>query len=181
VRNKGGNLPGYSTLFAIVPELQLSVVGIWNGNADEFGNSDIAHNFTIPALVSALTPLQPGPNAGPSPNDYLGTYTSTCCGNLVVHMASETSRQFATVVYIWVVDDLQVGSVLVWSGLISLELNYFQADIYQAYIPPGILSCQSSQLEAISGQYIYFLRNATGAVTGSSLPGWAPGLVYTKS
>lgn len=40
VRNKGGNLSGYSTLFSFIPELQLSVMVAWNGGANEFGASD---------------------------------------------------------------------------------------------------------------------------------------------
>jgi len=56
VKRKGGNLPGYSTLFAMVPQLDLTVMIGWNAGQNEFGAvPDAVYKYLLPAMNASLT------------------------------------------------------------------------------------------------------------------------------
>lgn len=133
------------------------------------------HCSLIPAFIDALTPLQPQPPAppGPSPADYVGTYYSS------------DTLSIAQV-------DLYQGQLVWGTNVLGSPLNvlisYFASsssggnatDVFAIYITPGTAPCFISELQALDYQHVVFARNDTGAVVTTSLPGWIPGVVWTK-
>ena len=75
VRRKGGNLPGFTALFSLVPELRVALTVNINYGVDEFGLADQAWALILPALVRMLLPLQPPPPLLPAnASAYAGAY-----------------------------------------------------------------------------------------------------------
>jgi hypothetical protein len=73
----------------------------------------------------------------------------------------------------------------------SVFMDYFKstpgsgatspADYFRVYLPPGTFPCLLGELEALTGQYIIFTRDAaSNNVTATSLPGWIPGVSWPK-
>ena len=87
VLNKGGNLPGYTALLALVPSLNVTLSALFNGGVDEFGYSDLVFDALLPPLADALASADPRPRGNPGPRDpsfYAGTYTNPAVEGAVV-------------------------------------------------------------------------------------------------
>lgn len=177
VISKGGDLPGYSTQLTLVPELALSVAVAWNGNVDEMSWMQSAMDILVPALETALVPLQPAPafNPGPNPSDYVGTYEL---------QGTE------------VIVSVQQGFLVWYNSVLGVQvaLDWFKDDIFRVEYPDSAFPCQLGELEALRYQYVFFTRSSSsggaahssltsqaGPVTTTSLPGLIPGAVWTKS
>jgi CubicO group peptidase (beta-lactamase class C family) len=86
VLNKGGNLPGYTALLALVPALNVSLAAVFNGGADEFGLSDTVMDALLPPLAAALAAADGAPRGNPGPRPpatYTGTYAAPAVGGAV--------------------------------------------------------------------------------------------------
>lgn len=166
IRRKGGNLPGYSTLFSFVPQLALSMHVAWNGGQDEFGMSNILWDQLLPGFTQALAPYQPNPptNPGPDYQELLGEYTTPGLEQ-PAHVVFNATGQDYLLLYV--------------PDFVSVPLTWFEGTTYRNYIPPGLQSCLDSELLAFAYQYVYFIKNEQGQWT-VSMPGWAPGFVLTK-
>ena len=78
VRSKSGTLSGFSTMSAVIPELRLSFAYTFNGNYGWYAGNDLLKNVTnalAPAFAGVITGLLPPRSGGPTPSDYVGTYT----------------------------------------------------------------------------------------------------------
>jgi len=78
---KGGNVPGHSTGFAIIPALNLTFAALWTGAFDETTTMAKAFEHFLPQFTDALFKQQPPP-ALPAlePSLYVGDYEATVTG-----------------------------------------------------------------------------------------------------
>lgn len=169
ILRKGGNLPGFSTLFSFLPDLQLSLAVTWNGAMDEFSASDALWGALLPAFNATLTTLQPTPQFNPGPNfsPFLGVYADAASGSSAHVIFNATGD----------------GSLLfVVPGFVGVYMDFFPyaPDIYRVGIPASAYDCLGAELEALGGQLILFGRNATGQVDRVSVPGFVPGITWTR-
>jgi len=76
VKSKAGELAGYSTQLAIVPDIKLGIfhVATVSDTTDESVWTIPALNILIPAFMEALTALQPKPTLPPNWQSYTGIY-----------------------------------------------------------------------------------------------------------
>jgi len=167
---KGGNLPGYTALLALVPELELSVAAAWNGGVDEFAFADAALAALVPPLVAALGALAPVPpyDPSPSPADYEGTYA---LGGTEV------------------VVRLESGLLLWYCSAIGAQviLDHLGGDLFRAAFPDSAFPCLLGELEGLRFQVVAFGRNTggggggvKGAVTTTQMAGFIPGAIWTR-
>jgi hypothetical protein len=166
-RNKGGNVEAYSATLTLVPDLNLAFTALYNGAVDEGGVANAASAALLPPLADALAASAPPPDQGPAPADFEGTYASTVAG-----FPSATVLQLEGYLMLVVPGFLQAP--LAWVGS-------FSPDAYRVYIPPGSLSCEADFELAIRGEYALFGRNGDGRVVAVAMPGWAPGLSWTRT
>jgi len=71
---KGGNVPGYSAVFGIIPQLNLSLAGLWSGAFDETSFVASAYEHILPEFVSTLSVNAPAPVVPENPSRYIGVY-----------------------------------------------------------------------------------------------------------
>jgi CubicO group peptidase (beta-lactamase class C family) len=156
VRGKDGGLPGYTSYAAVIPELQLSVVMLWNG--DYLGIIPVEQAFTalVPPLVAALQLTQPGPDAGPNSVDYVGTYLSS-------ELQDSGSVSYAN-------NTLTFFSIR--TGAVPLSAISGSPDTFYMFSPRGDPTQNCEVLFAgANNAYIVFNRNiSSGVVTGFTAP-----------
>ena len=121
MRNKGGNVQGYSCLFSVVPEIETGVVMMWNGAADEFSFSNETWDLLLPALQQVLIDNKPVIPFPPNPNLYTGNYTVPG----------------VTYAIIQVVQDPTNVLFLAIEGFGNFLLEYVDATDMRLYIPQG--------------------------------------------
>jgi len=164
VHTKAGDLDGYMTKSAVIPEIRLSFAFAYNGNLEPFSRGDVvikevAAQLTA-AFIATLQNLQPKRNAGPSASDYFGVYV----------LAGQPSSVNATVK----LDD--VGQLVLISPLISpepLTLEFVSPqtpDTFRAYGQPTSLPCESTMfLDATWASPMRFWRNSVNPLIVESL------------
>lgn len=114
VFSKGGNLPGYTALIATVPAWNITIAGLFNGNVDEFGWSDMLMDNLLPTLATLATNEEPFPNGNPGPRTslyYQGLFTN--------------SQGFGEVDIVPVENSILFKYIEPSGGVISFFLNYF--------------------------------------------------------
>eukprot|EP01112_Ceratiomyxa_fruticulosa_P009949 TRINITY_DN2612_c0_g2_i1.p1 TRINITY_DN2612_c0_g2~~TRINITY_DN2612_c0_g2_i1.p1 ORF type:complete len:538 (-),score=101.96 TRINITY_DN2612_c0_g2_i1:107-1720(-) len=166
VRRKGGNVPGYSALLAVIPELKLSLVSLFSNSISEFDVSDYAFPILIPAFVSVLQSLQPPVPAIPNPELYIGTYylQNTTTPIAVIEKYSG-----------------QYGNLLLFNIIGYNAFFYYEsATVMSVYIPPGIISCLDNELLALQYQKFYFVIEKEEVVS-FTVNGFVPGVVFVKA
>lgn len=151
---KGGNLPGYAALLALVPDLQLSLSLVVNGGMDDLGAAAVLMPPLVQAFSDALLPLQPTANPGPTPNDYVGNYF---CFNLFPNQT---------------VLNVNGKLVLLSNGLsayLSLPSSPLvtRPDTFQFFVPQGATSCMMDQLLALDHQYVFFTRGSSASAAAA--------------
>jgi len=204
VYNKGGNLPGYTSIIASIPVYNVTIVSLFNGNVDEFGWSDMVTNTLLPTLASIINNLEIYPNGNPGPrpiNYYTGLYTDTAGYGSVEIANIENSLLFKY--------------VEPNGGIISFFMNYFTntnnnnennnrfinmvpditdtnnnitLDIFQASLPPfnslppNSLSCTTAVTLGLLNQYIFIYINNINSTYSEpvaiSMPGFIPGAIF---
>ena len=172
VLNKGGNLGGYSTLIALVPDAGVTLSAAWNGGADEETWSDVAlGSILLPGLAAALAPLSPNPPAdpGPSPSTLLGSYENVLTGGVV------TILMYDSMLLMRIADGINLGVFLAYFPLGTSAGTV----MYTMFIPNTSIACQYGQMLAASGTYVSFALNAEGNVTTIRAPGLFPGYTWT--
>jgi CubicO group peptidase (beta-lactamase class C family) len=204
VLNKGGNMPGYTALLALVPALNLTLSLVVNGGVDEFGQSDALFDLLLPTLAAALAPLDPFPygNVGPRGTaPYAATYPTSIAGAVEV---LPTGPDASALVWIWTVGGSpQISVLLDYAGTLSAgadpdpgaaeALALFAAqglagitsvDVFRAFIPApgslpkGSLPCLYDTTTAIRGQLVFFGLDVNGTARGTTIPGYAPGIAW---
>jgi hypothetical protein len=166
-RNKGGNIEAYSASLTLVPELRLAYAFAYNGGADEAAAAADASAALVPALAAALAAAAPPPNQGPAPAQFEGVYACATPGAAPDAYVLERDGYLLFVV----------------PGLLSAPLDWAGPaidDAFRVYVPPGTLTCLASFELAIAGAYVVFGRNGNGTVTSVAIPGWAPGLAWSR-
>jgi hypothetical protein len=161
---KGGNLPGYTALVAIVPELELTLAAAYNGAADEFDFADAALGSLVPALASTLAALAPAPpyDPSPSPQDYVGTYALG---------ATEVIVRYEQGLLLWYCS--AIGAQVI--------LDHLEGDLFRAAFPDSSFTCLLGELEALRYQVVAFGRGGGGAVVSTQMAGWIPGAVWSRA
>eukprot|EP01116_Phalansterium_solitarium_P014939 TRINITY_DN3286_c0_g1_i1.p1 TRINITY_DN3286_c0_g1~~TRINITY_DN3286_c0_g1_i1.p1 ORF type:complete len:502 (-),score=146.34 TRINITY_DN3286_c0_g1_i1:116-1621(-) len=165
-RRKGGNINGFTSLTGVVPDLTLGLVILWNGGANEFDWSTAVLNLLVPAFIEALGPLQPGPPQPPQPQQFVGNFISPADGSAGTVAIVSGQLQLT-----------MQGSILPLSWLDTTEPD---SQVFQLTVPPGVLSCLATELEAISNQYVVFGLGPDGSVVNLTLPGLAWGEVWLR-
>ncbi len=184
----------------MIPELQLGLTMLWNGQANEFAYSKVAYDILIPAFVNALKPLQPSIPLPPRLEVYEGMYkckshqfssmfSSLLFGSLLTHhsaLSHNTASEGSLIAQILLANTpygrfmalvILQGSVIV----LDVGLSYFAEGAMQLYVPQGILDCLSGELSAFDGQWVYFALNATsGMATGFTIPLLGYGLEFVR-
>jgi CubicO group peptidase (beta-lactamase class C family) len=161
---KGGNIPGYTAVVALVPELELTLAAAFNGGADEFAFAEAALGVLVPALVSTLAALAPVPayNPSPDPAAYVGTYT---LGDTEVLVRFEQGQ------LLWFCS--AVGAQVI--------LDHLEGDLFRAAFPDSSFPCLLGELEALRYQVVAFGRGDGGVVATTQMAGWIPGAVWTRA
>eukprot|EP01114_Cavostelium_apophysatum_P020307 TRINITY_DN676_c0_g1_i5.p1 TRINITY_DN676_c0_g1~~TRINITY_DN676_c0_g1_i5.p1 ORF type:complete len:515 (+),score=84.78 TRINITY_DN676_c0_g1_i5:227-1771(+) len=165
-RRKGGNLPGWSTGFSVIPELQLGLNLFWNGGVDEFGMMNAANDILVPAFVSTLENFQPGPTQPPKPANYYGYFSvMPGIGAEIMEYQGQLLAKFL------------IPSVF------GVYLQYVDATHLQVFLPPGLPgeTCNFYDLTALVDQYLVFELNSNGVAESFTIPGWIPGATFTKT
>ena len=166
VRNKGGNLQGYSSNIAIVPELQLGMTITTNLATD--ASIWATHNLAqfIPEFERLLDPLQSMP---PTPNNvsrYVGSYEPS----------TEISVNFFGYLAITKLKGLNADIPLVTS---MAEPN--NPEILQIYVPQAGLPCMSYEFAALAYEYVEFSLDHKGVAASFKIPGLMWSDTFTKS
>lgn len=166
VVSKGGNLPGYATVFSLVPRLNVTVVMAINTDADDFAWLQIIHSLLLPALNASLVAEQRDPPAIPGPRykDVVGTYTATMAGhNISVTVTMPllppprfTARALELAIF-------QDGQVVTSGFLDYVSQTAFPDQLlfrfsYPAWLDPT--SCFDQDLAALQGSYFVFTATA---------------------
>lgn len=166
VRTKSGTLSGYATKSAVVPELRLSFALSYNGNfADWYTGNALVQSVAatlVPALTTALQALQPPADAGPSPNDFVGTYVqvSDPSTNASVTLAGGVLSLASPALG-------DPPAVLDWAGARAAQLK----DTFLASQDPGADTCEHTVFGDIAWKLpVVFTRGAGGAVSSLRLP-----------
>ena len=153
---KGGNVDGYSALFSYVPQLQLGINVLFTGGVDEFSIGVELNNLLVPALVGVLKEIQPLFPYPPDPQVYQGGYTE---------VSTNSTAQIVT----------YNDQLVISTPLGNYYLSYWEPLRFQVQYDPSLAPCQSTQLSAFRGQWVYF--DPPNDVNGTS-PGFAiPGLL----
>ena len=191
---------------AVIPELQFTVAGLWNGPADQavyitlctfvcllcgqripdlFGA--VLDKF-VPALVAEITQYQPSLPQPPSQATFVGTY--------LYDIGTEIQCIIFILRCIYCIETVMVISVLQGALVANTPvglvwLNYLGNDVFSLYTLQSAVPCMETELMAVYGQYgtsctsSYCLQftpkgyfNTTGGVS-ATLPGWAPGITLT--
>lgn len=130
-----------------------------------------AFSAVVPALVDALLPLQPGPDAGPHPTDYVGSYG--CSQLLGIGRVSYSPAPNATLRF---VSDL--------THALTLSAVPGRADTFFAWLDPGNPGQPCSVVfGGAPDAYVVFSRGtaaAGGNVTGFTMQFTYPGVSWTR-
>jgi len=165
VRRKGGNIQGYASVVAMVPELRLSAVVMWNGQVDEFAVSDALWDILLPAFETALLALQPPPALPPNPAQYAGTYASR-------------DPPISGIV------EVRNNTLVITGPQMDLVLSYLSPSLFSIVGPTGTMSCLSLALNAFLGEYVQFVGPGSEKndipFVAFSIPGLLPGLVFSR-
>jgi len=71
---KGGNVPGHSAVFGVIPQLNLSFAALWSGPFDETSFVADVYERVLPELVPALNSNRPAPSMPEDASKYIGEY-----------------------------------------------------------------------------------------------------------
>merc|ERR1740139_200135 len=84
---KGGNIDGYSAVFGVIPQLNLSFAALWTGPVD--GDSFVADVYerVLPEFVPALKANRPAPATPKDPSKYIGDYLTAALPGVVFSIA----------------------------------------------------------------------------------------------
>jgi hypothetical protein len=171
VRRKGGNLPGYATLVAFVPELDLAITGAWSFASSEFDNSVALWDAILDDFTAGLQEIAPSPiDPGLSPSDYTGTYLSQSQA-VSLQVVMNATGQGALLFAVPGVLEVFINDASVWTGV---------KDLFQMYVPPSAMPCLEAELLAFTGQFVQFGRNEAGSVVNATAFGVVPGIVFSR-
>ena len=178
VRRKGGNLGGFASLLAFVPELELSLTMTWNNmGVDEFGASDQGFSALLPPFVALLATLQP--DFAPLPpraawGRYLGRYRSPVLGwgNVTAQELPVRGNPNNTVPVLFLQVPALTAGIFLKSAPASLGPGYLQM-----YLPNAMLPCLANELAALNDGYVRFYGG--GKEDGGGRDGAAPSVAYT--
>jgi CubicO group peptidase (beta-lactamase class C family) len=176
VRNKGGNIGGYTALVSFVYHYGLSIVVLLNGAADEFAISDSSYSIFFPALASFLSTNQPPMNP-PSVNysNFLGVYQIPGAGSeyeAVVEYTTIFGSNYLTFTVSGLINNLPLKDM-------AAANSAFPFGVFQGTVPSHWISCLNQVLTAIDKQYVIFgVEN--NLVTNVTMYGWIPGLYWNK-
>jgi CubicO group peptidase (beta-lactamase class C family) len=176
VHSKGGNVPGYSALAVVVPELRFSLAVHVNGPTNEELLLRPLMDLFLPALTESLAAVQPVlpvfPPGG-SDNQLVGTFTSQVGTTFTVSAATVRGQSYL---------------LLQWPGTGHIPLTWASATATetstQIYLPAGALgSCMNSELAALGSQEVLFhTPNGAGSVaTSVTMFGYFPGQVFART
>jgi hypothetical protein len=138
----------------------------------------------LPACAAALLPLQPGPDAGPNPNDYVGAYD---CSKLEgIGSVSYGPPPNATSAALQAQPTLRFNSVLTHTMTLSAVPG--RQDTFFAWLDPGSPGQPCSVMfGGAPDAYIVFARSGGGAgrgrggnVTGFAMQFTYPGVAWTR-
>jgi CubicO group peptidase (beta-lactamase class C family) len=165
VLRKGGNVPGHSSIMSFVPELQLGLNMLWSGAYDEFGASNEAYDYLIPAFVEYLMTVQPPYPYPPDPEVYEGVYDF---GPFEAQVRTSRNR-------------LLLRSPIVTFGG-SLILAYKEPLRFQMVYPDHLQMCLIAQLVSRRKAFVVFEPpvNSTSPSPGFSIPGAFPGWFFQR-
>lgn len=164
VLRKGGNLPGYTSIFSFVPELQLGLNVLWSGQVNQFSMSNVAYDSLIPSFVDYLMTVQPRQSYPPNPELYEGVYTF---GPFEAQIRSSRNQ-------------LLLRSIISLGGTVALD--YREPLKFQISYPDHVLPCISSQLLSRRRAFVEFMPpvNSTSPSPGFTVPGALPGWVFLR-
>lgn len=169
VRGKDGVLGGFTSYIGFVPELSLSVAMLFNGPPNDLQSlAKSTFSTLIPPLVEALNKVQPGPDPGSRPADYVGYYECTdpsLSGNVT-----------------YVNSVLEMRTPLFGTLALPLAAVPGAMDMFTFYIDPVTSSGQTCSFLFSSNAYGYatFSRELNGGISGFTIPMISPGTNWTR-
>lgn len=177
VRVKEGSLPGYASIIAVVPELNISVSAVFNSPFSGGALLQIVMPYILEAFEASLyaitAPYPIESVIGPQPYYYVGNFVNPYTGGVVQITLYNGNKNL--VLYF---NDygFQMGAYLVYVAESSPT-----GSIYRLYFAPESMSCMLSELLAVSGQYVFFEKNAAGLATSFQIPGFVPQVIYYRN
>ena len=172
VATKGGNLPGYSSLVAVVPELNISIAVLWNSGVDEAGVGRSMLEALLPQIWNYTLANQPA-IAAPGPDFFteaFGEYGAfTTDGTSLGANISLVSAPATGVVTL--MRPNQPSLPLAPIGRVQ--------GVYLLRVPLALqASCQGEMENALLGQAVRVMKN--NDLWQFDLPGFLPGIIFTK-
>jgi CubicO group peptidase (beta-lactamase class C family) len=184
VRTKGGNVLGFSALVAVVPELRLSFVALWNGQVREGTIVRPVFDALIPAFEEALRSpsVQPRfPVATADPLRFVGQYRSAVGGEIHIRFEKNTSALFVRA------SEYDVPLTFTRAennnkNNNNNNNNFGEATtVMQLWIPPHKFSCLVEELVGLDGEYAFFAHDSgSSAAVRLTLPGLEPGQTFVR-
>lgn len=165
VPTKGGNLNGYSSLIALIPDLGFGFVSLWNSNVAEGNLSRKILDLLLPQLLNATLTHQPLPPAVPPflMSALTGIYKYPAL-NLFANVTADASGQ-------------QLSIILLAPNTPVFPLEYipdsnplaFRIPV-NGFAPTQNLGCQAQDETALEGEFVYFEQNSDKYVF--TIPGY---------
>ncbi len=170
VQTKGGNVAGYSSLFVLIPDLNVTLSVLWNSGVDEASWGRAVLQKIVPQLYSYSLAKQvfvvPVSFALGS---LLGNYSTPLVPGLNVSL-SQDANMVASLYNSLDNHVLQLSFVTVMGKSVLFRFPYSMP------LPP--LDCQGQEETAIQGQLLHVATTASGSTI--QIPGYLPGIVLTK-
>jgi hypothetical protein len=179
VQEKGGTLPGFSSIVSMIPELRLGLAVFANNQGRSGEWSRLAHEILIPALQTLLASNQPLPPLVKRPELYIGTYS---IGGSTAPAAIATISRTPNSPSLLVISIVGFTSLLVRQDAVDPRTN---ATMLQLSVPAQFQECQLQELLAFDGQYAVFdlgpdPDNNAKLASGFTVQGLGYGLTYTR-
>merc|ERR1740139_1723720 len=167
---KGGNIDGFSAVFGVIPQLNLSFAALWSGYVDEDSFIADVYERTLPEFVPALKANRPAPATPEDPSKYIGDYTTAEAPGLVISIAFAQSANGEQALALQ-----QQGQVAGWLDFYDKGKAVLGADGAD-----GATNCDTVMASAQLHAWMVFNLAQDGNAVSFELPGSSYGEKFVK-
>jgi len=167
---KGGNIDGFSAVFGVIPQLNLSFAALWSGYVDEDSFIADVYERMLPEFVPALKANRPAPATPEDPSKYIGDYTTAEAPGLVISIVFAKSANGEQALAL-----AQQGQVAGWLDFYDEGKAVLGADGAD-----GATNCDTVMASAQLHAWIVFNLAQDGNAVSFELPGSSYGEKFVK-
>lgn len=156
IRNKAGNIDGYSSDIALIPEISLGLTLLTNFGTSGNDWATMNLNTFLPGFMDILRPLQGFPVGPPNPSRYIGSYSDS----------TEITTDILGILKI-----SKIGGNIVSIPLVANSWDPNDAAILQVYVPEASLGCMGFEFLNFAYKVAIFKLDPSGNVVSFALQG----------